>query len=576
MGVSHDATVSVAGTATASLSVSLTVANNLNRYLVCSVGVRNATNAVPSSVTFNTSENFVQQRTQVSTNDSAIRLTILTLDDPTVTTADVVCTLAASYSAATMIVTSLYNTDPTTALADTGINSLSSGGSGIANDAQMTASTGDGSLYPTGALAYGVVLMDVDGAQVETFTARVDTPYIFSYGALTATAAAVTVAPAFGVDPDDPKNGDVCVAMITTENNASHSCATSGWNFLVQNNGTSLTQSLWWARKTSVALSVPTVTWTGSADVSARIFEFKNCRLTDPPVALIGTFGSGTTTTHTSTGGNTIANDSLVAYFDTCNANTALGTPAGWTEFVDSGSATGPYRTTVGSKAMTTSGSASGNISVTGGGTSWIQQQVEFLSDGKTQVDLTTSTTKNVSNLTNLLAGYEPADTYNAIGWAFTATGGNDGAAAWLVINPRFVAASVATFAVTTSNVDGFVTPLAKLMDDRVFETTATTGTGTVTLDGAATGYITFASRIAVGAPVYYCITHQSSTEWEVGLGTLVTGTTISRDVVFSSSNSDALVSFSSGTKDVFTTAPAKLLNSLASSSGPAVWFGSP
>lgn len=90
---------------------------------------------------------------------------------------------------------------------------------------------------------------------------------------------------------------------------------------------------------------------------------------------------------------------------------------------------------------------------------------------------------------------------------------------------------------------------------DRLKETTTTTGTGTITLLGAVTGFATFASRMATGDSFVYCI--NLSGEWEVGEGTLVSSSTMSRDRVVSSSNSDALVSFSAGTKEVFLTLPA-------------------
>jgi len=87
---------------------------------------------------------------------------------------------------------------------------------------------------------------------------------------------------------------------------------------------------------------------------------------------------------------------------------------------------------------------------------------------------------------------------------------------------------------------------------NRVKETTTTTGTGTVTLAGAASGYQAFQSEYAVGDRVTYCIAGGS--EWEVGTGFMVSTTTLSRVNVEASSNSDALVNFSAGTKDVFAT----------------------
>lgn len=94
------------------------------------------------------------------------------------------------------------------------------------------------------------------------------------------------------------------------------------------------------------------------------------------------------------------------------------------------------------------------------------------------------------------------------------------------------------------------------MIADRVKETTTTTGTGAITLAGAATGFRTFNATIGVGPETYYCI--QGSTgEWEVGEGYLSNATTLVRDTVYSSSNGNALVNFSAGTKDVFITFPA-------------------
>jgi hypothetical protein len=98
---------------------------------------------------------------------------------------------------------------------------------------------------------------------------------------------------------------------------------------------------------------------------------------------------------------------------------------------------------------------------------------------------------------------------------------------------------------------------MALVLKDRVKETTTTTGTGTVTLLGASTGFQSF-SAIGNSNTTYYTIAGQSGNEWEVGVGTYTaSGTTLSRDTVLASSNSGSLVSFSAGTKDVFVTYPA-------------------
>lgn len=99
---------------------------------------------------------------------------------------------------------------------------------------------------------------------------------------------------------------------------------------------------------------------------------------------------------------------------------------------------------------------------------------------------------------------------------------------------------------------------MAFVLADRVKETTTTTGTGTITLAGATTGYQSF-SAIGNGNTTYYTIAGQGTSEWEVGIGTYTSsGTTLSRDTVLASSNSGSAVNFSAGTKDVFCDYPAK------------------
>ena len=99
---------------------------------------------------------------------------------------------------------------------------------------------------------------------------------------------------------------------------------------------------------------------------------------------------------------------------------------------------------------------------------------------------------------------------------------------------------------------------MALVIKDRVKETSTTTGTGTLTLAGAATGFQSFAA-IGDGNTTFYTIALVSSNEWEVGIGTYTSsGTTLSRDTILSSSNSGNAVNFSAGTKDVFVTYPSE------------------
>lgn len=95
------------------------------------------------------------------------------------------------------------------------------------------------------------------------------------------------------------------------------------------------------------------------------------------------------------------------------------------------------------------------------------------------------------------------------------------------------------------------------LTADRVRETSTSTGTGALTLAGAVAGFRTFGSVLANGDTAYYVAANRDAAEWEVGLGTWNTGGTLTRTTVLSSSNANAAVNFSAGTKDVHLTIPA-------------------
>ena len=115
---------------------------------------------------------------------------------------------------------------------------------------------------------------------------------------------------------------------------------------------------------------------------------------------------------------------------------------------------------------------------------------------------------------------------------------------------------------------------MAFIVNDRVKETTTTTGTGTITLLGAVEDFESFTAGIGDGNTTYYCIFHESDSynEWEVGYGTFTaSGTTLTRTAI-TSSNSDALVDFNAGTKSVFCTLPAS--KGLMKSTDGTVVFG--
>ena len=99
---------------------------------------------------------------------------------------------------------------------------------------------------------------------------------------------------------------------------------------------------------------------------------------------------------------------------------------------------------------------------------------------------------------------------------------------------------------------------MAFILNDRVKETTTTTGTGAITFAGAVGGFETFSAGIGGSNTTYYAIKHQTANEFEVGFGTLNGGaSTLTRTYIINSSNSDAAVDFSAGTKDIFCTMPA-------------------
>ena len=100
---------------------------------------------------------------------------------------------------------------------------------------------------------------------------------------------------------------------------------------------------------------------------------------------------------------------------------------------------------------------------------------------------------------------------------------------------------------------------MALVLNNRVRETTSTTGTGAVTFAGAVDGFQTFAAGIGNDNTTYYAISLNSANEWEVGLGTLNgDSSTLTRTTVLESSNSDSAVDFAAGSKEIFCTLPSE------------------
>ena len=119
---------------------------------------------------------------------------------------------------------------------------------------------------------------------------------------------------------------------------------------------------------------------------------------------------------------------------------------------------------------------------------------------------------------------------------------------------------------------------MALVLNDRVKETTTTTGTGAVALGGTSAGFDTFAIGIGNSNTTYYTIAHQTLDEWEVGLGTLDgSSANLTRTTVFTNSDGNtSQVTFSAGTKDVFVTYPAsKTMEEILTTQGDVLYASS-
>lgn len=117
---------------------------------------------------------------------------------------------------------------------------------------------------------------------------------------------------------------------------------------------------------------------------------------------------------------------------------------------------------------------------------------------------------------------------------------------------------------------------MAIINADRVRENTTTQGTNPMVLLGAVRNFRTFLQGVGSGNQCYYAITHQTLDEFEVGLGTFTLAAgipTLARDTIYASSNGNALVSFSAGTKQVAVVYPGIQIDTIASNVGVAAAY---
>lgn len=100
---------------------------------------------------------------------------------------------------------------------------------------------------------------------------------------------------------------------------------------------------------------------------------------------------------------------------------------------------------------------------------------------------------------------------------------------------------------------------MALVLKDRVKETTTTTGTGAISLDGAVANFQAFSSVLSDADTTYYAIIDVTNSDFEVGLGTYASsGNTLTRTTILESSNSGSAVNFGAGTKNIFIAYPAE------------------
>ena len=101
---------------------------------------------------------------------------------------------------------------------------------------------------------------------------------------------------------------------------------------------------------------------------------------------------------------------------------------------------------------------------------------------------------------------------------------------------------------------------MALVLNDRVKETSTTTGQGTLSLGGAATGFETFVTGIGDTNTTYYIAVHETDGTWEIGIGTVgdASPDTLARTTVIdTSAGNTTKIDFASGNKTVFCTLPS-------------------
>lgn len=96
------------------------------------------------------------------------------------------------------------------------------------------------------------------------------------------------------------------------------------------------------------------------------------------------------------------------------------------------------------------------------------------------------------------------------------------------------------------------------IVADRIKDVSTNTGSGPFQVSGVPSqGHRSFRAVCSVNDTFIYSIQHQTSNEFEVGYGTYSAANTVTRNIILTSSNNNNIVSFTSGTKDIFITMAA-------------------
>ena len=171
-------------------------------------------------------------------------------------------------------------------------------------------------------------------------------------------------------------NGNLLIAIGCISNGDTITVSGTGWSKFGQVSvGSTFTACLAY---TIVSGTPPSCVFSWTNTVANRSIAWQWSGTAAAPFGASAS-NTGSTSTHSNSGITTTADASVVIYIDGAKANTALATPAGWTENSDVGSATAGMRTTAGLKAVNQGGSASGAISVTGAAADWVMWQIELL-----------------------------------------------------------------------------------------------------------------------------------------------------------------------------------------------------